>query len=105
MTGLGSLLDWSKGSKTLVASLFAIAGFILGGFRAGLLEPPAPLSNGAAAAVAAYVPLGLLQRLLAGTAVRVLSLVFATLLAASFGVFGGFVANNANRQRRSGLHP
>ena len=74
---------------------------MLGGFRAGLLQPPAPLSNGAAAAVVAYVPLGILQRVLSDTSLRVLNLVFASLLAASFGVFGGFVANNANRRRRA----
>ena len=98
---VGGVLDWSKGAKTLIASVFAIAGFVLGGFRAGLLQPPAPLSNGAAAAVVAYVPLGILQRVLSDTSLRVLNLVFASLLAASFGVFGGFVANNANRQRRT----
>ena len=98
---VGGVLDWSKGAKTVIASIFAIAGFVLGGFRAGLLQPPAPLSNGAAAAVVAYVPLGILQRLLSDTSLRVLNLVFASLLAASFGVFGGFVANNANRQRRA----
>jgi hypothetical protein len=99
---IGGVLDWSKGAKTLVATIGAIAGFVLGGFRAGLLQPPAPLSNGAAAAVVAYVPLGILQRLLAGTGIRVLNLIFASLLAASFGVFGGFVANNANRTRAAG---
>ena len=98
---VGGVLDWSKGAKTVIASVFAIAGFVLGGFRAGLLQPPAPLSNGAAAAVVAYVPLGILQRVLSDTSLRVLNLVFASLLAASFGVFGGFVANNANRQRRA----
>lgn len=98
---IGGVLDWSRGAKTLIASVFAIAGFVLGGFRAGLLQPPAPLSNGAAAAVVAYVPLGILQRVLSDTSLRVLNLVFASLLAASFGVFGGFVANNANRQRRT----
>ncbi len=98
---VGGVLDWSRGAKTLIASVFAIAGFVLGGFRAGLLQPPAPLSNGAAAAVVAYVPLGILQRVLSDTSLRVLNLVFASLLAASFGVFGGFVANNANRQRRT----
>ena len=98
---VGGVLDWSKGAKTVIASIFAIAGFVLGGFRAGLLQPPAPLSNGAAAAVVAYLPLGVLQRVLSDTSLRVLNLVFASLLAASFGVFGGFVANNANRRRRA----
>ena len=99
---VGGLLDWTKGTKTLIATVFAIAGFTLGGFRAGLLQPPAPLSNGAASAVLSYVPLGVLQRVVAGTSIRVLSLAFATFLAVSFGVFGGIVANNANRQRRAG---
>ena len=47
----------------------------------------------------AYVPLGIAQRAIAGKQLQLLSLVFATLLAASFGVFGGYVANNANRTR------
>src|SRR5690242_19620306 len=99
---LGGLLDWRKGTKTLVATVFAIAGFMLGGFRAGLLCPPAPLTNGALAAAIGFIPVGVLQRITAHKGLRPLNLVFAALLAASFGVFGGFVANNANRQRRAG---
>ena len=70
--------------------------------KVGSLSPR--MQNAAFAALAldvAYVPLGILQRVLSDTSLRVLNLVFASLLAASFGVFGGFVANNANRQRRT----
>ena len=93
------LLDWSKGGTSAVASLFAIAGFVLGGFRAGLLQPSAPLSNGALAGCIAGVPLSVLQRVLADKPVSVLSILFVALLSASFGVFGGIVSNTANRIR------
>ena len=99
--GLGALLEWSKKGITLFATIAAIAGFVLGGFRAGLLHPPAPLANGGLAAAVAFRPLGVAQRLVAGTAVRPLDLAFATLFAASFGVLGAFVANNANRTRQA----
>lgn len=97
--GIGKLFDWTNDGRSRLAFVFGIAGFLLGGFRAGLLHPPAPLANGAAAALVAYGPLGIGQRLLAGKQLHPLSLIFAALLAASFGVFGGLVANNANRTR------
>ena len=97
----GGLMGWDKQSKSLVITLFLLSGCVLGGFRAGLLCPPAPLSNGAASAALAYVPLALLQRVVFGKSINPLSIVFATFVAASFGVFGGLVSNQANRTRRS----
>jgi hypothetical protein len=96
--GLGELLSWDKGSKTLVATIFAIIGFLLGGFRAGLLEPRAPLSNAAASGAIAGPVLALLQRLLADKPLNVLNLVFVGFMAASIATFGGFVANSSNRR-------
>ena len=93
------LLDWSKGGTSAVATVFAVAGFVLGGFRAGLLQPTAPLSNGALAGCIAGVPLAVLQRLFNGKPVNVLSILFVALLSASFGIFGGIVSNTANRNR------
>lgn len=98
--GVGGVLDWSKGAKTFVASLLAVAGFVLGGFRAGLLHPPAPFTNAAAAAALAYLPLGVLQRLISRKPLSV-ALVLSAMLAAVFGIFGGLVANTSNRYRRN----
>jgi hypothetical protein len=92
-------LDWTRASTTLVATLFAIVGFVLGGFRAGLGCPPAPLSNGGVAAMLAYIPLGVVQRVVAGRAINPLGLIMAAFFAACFGMFGGYVSNNANKAR------
>lgn len=94
------VFNWTRGGTSTLAFVFAAGGFLLGGFRAGLLYPPAPLSNGAAAAMLAFIPLGIAQRLIAGKGVRPLSIVFGALFAACFGVFGAYVANNANRMRQ-----
>lgn len=96
---LGAVLDVDDGSRNAVATLFAAAGFVLGGFRAGLLCPSAPLANGAGAAIVGYVPLGIVQRLAAEKPIRPIALLFAALLAGCLGVFGGIVANSANRSR------
>lgn len=97
---LRGLLDWTKSATTLVATLFAIVGFLLGGFRAGLEYPPAPLSNGAGAAMVAYIPLGIVQRITARTSLNPLGLMLAAFFAACFGMVGGYVSNNANKARR-----
>ncbi len=94
-----ALFDWSSGGTTAVASFFVLAGCILGGFRAGLGAPSSPLSNAAAAAMIAGVAISIVQRLLSGNGIRPVTLVFVALLSASLGVFGGVVANTANRTR------
>lgn len=98
---LGQFLSWDKQSKSLLMTVFLLAGCMLGGFRSGLLYPTAPLSNGAAAAALAYAPLAIIQRVLFGKSINVLSILFATFIAASFGVFGGLVSNQANQTRRN----
>ncbi len=98
---LGQVLSWDKQSKSLFMTVFLLGGCLLGGFRSGLLCPSAPLSNGAAAAALAYVPLAIIQRLLFAKPINVLPIVFATFFAASFGVFGGLVSNQANQTRRN----
>lgn len=103
--GLDALLDLTKDGRGAVVSIFAIAGFVLGGFRAGLLAPPAPLANGAAAAAVGYVPMAIVrvvQRLADDRSVPVVGIVFAGLLAACLGVLGGMVSNTANRMRKLG---
>ena len=93
------LFDWSSGGTTAVASFFVLTGCILGGFRAGLGAPKSPLSNGAVAALMAGVAISFVQRLVSGNGIRPVTLVFVALLCSSLGVFGGFVANTANRTR------
>lgn len=96
---LRALLDWTKATASTVASAAAIAGFVLGGFRAGLLEVRAPLTNGAAAAALSGVISSVGQRLLFGKSVNPLAILVVVILAASCGIFGGFVSNTAARRR------
>ena len=101
--GVNAVVTLGKGGRNGLFGLLAVIAIVLGGFRAGLLAPPAPLTNAAAAGVIATIPLHvvrIVQRVRAHESIPVGTLVFATLLAASAAVFGGFVANAANRQRR-----
>ena len=94
----GLLFDWSSGAKTAAVSLFGIAGCLLGGFRAGLLDRSAPLTNGTAAGLLTTLPLvvvGVIQN-----QSRAGASVFPLLLGASFGLFGGIVSNGSGRARR-----
>ena len=93
------VLDWTRATASTVASAAAVAGFVLGGFRAGLLEVRAPLTNGAASAAAAGVIATIAQRLLFAKAINPIGIAVAVALAACCGVFGGFVSNTAARQR------
>ncbi len=92
----GQVFDWQSGTRTIVATVFGILGCLLGGFRAGLLERTAPLSNGAAAGALTAFPLGLIGLL--QDPKRVAGLIFATLLGASIGAFGGMVSNGSSRR-------
>ena len=97
-------IDLEHNSQIAVVTVFAVFGFVLGGFRAGLGCPTAPLSNGAAAAAVAYVPMTIarvIQRTHNGASVPIVGIVFAGLLAASLGTLGGVVSNTANRNRAS----
>ena len=94
-----ALLEWTNATASTVASTAAIAGFVLGGFRAGLLEVRAPLTNGAAAAAVAGLIASVGQRLLFGRSINPLGIAVAVAFAACCGVFGGFVSNTAARQR------
>jgi hypothetical protein len=91
------LFDWSSTGRTAAVSIFGILGCLLGGFRAGLLERRAPLSNGAAAGVLTTVPLSVIG--IVQNPSRLASAVFALLLGASFGTFGGMVSNGSSRRR------
>jgi putative membrane protein (TIGR04086 family) len=93
------VFGWERSGVSALATAFVVGGCILGAFRAGLGAPRSPLSNGAAASVLAGVAISVTQRLIAGKGVRPVSLLFVAALCACLGVFGGFVANNANRTR------
>lgn len=97
--GFRTIFGWESGGVTALATAFVVVGCVLGAFRAGLGAPRAPLSNGAAASVLAGLAISITQRLLAGKGVALGSLIFVAMLCACLGVFGGFVANNANRTR------
>ena len=77
--------------------LVIMIGMHVGGFVAGSKRPDSPLTHGAYAAGLAYVVAQLatvLVRLLDGTDLRSpVVYVFNTLLAASFGIVGGLIAN------------
>ena len=98
--GFRWIFGWERGGVTALATVFVVVGCVLGAFRAGLGAPRAPLSNGAAASVLAGLAISIAQRLLAGKSLSPGNLLFVAMLCACLGVFGGFVANNANRTRR-----
>jgi hypothetical protein len=77
------VLDWQSGRRTAAITIFGLLGCMLGGFRAGLLERKAPLSHGAVAGALTTFPL---------------ALIFALLLGASTGTFGGMVSNGSSRK-------
>lgn len=79
----------------LLLYLVLLGGLAAGGRVAGLREPQAPLTHGALAALAAYVVL-----IVVITAIRLalgrevadpVSLLFNALMAASAGIFGGYL--------------
>jgi hypothetical protein len=90
----GALMDWSSDSRTAVLSIFGLIGCLLGGFRSGLLERAAPLSNGAIAGILTTAPLALYGLVQNG---RVPNFVFAIMLGALMGTFGGIVTKGSSR--------
>ncbi len=94
----GVLFDWSRGGRTGWVSVFGILGCVLGGFRAGLLERKAPLSNGAGAGALTTVPLAFIGLIQQPSVARIVSGLFAVMLGASVGTFGGMVSNGSSRK-------
>jgi putative membrane protein (TIGR04086 family) len=85
--------------------LFALVlvGFGLGGFVAARRAARSPLSNGAVAALVAYVIIqgvGVVRRVIADETVSPAGIVFAALLASSTGLLGAFLANRRARSQR-----
>jgi hypothetical protein len=95
--GGGAAMGWSSGTRTIIATVFGLFGCLLGGFRAGLLQRAAPLSNGAGAGALTAIPLALIG--LVQNPTRIFGVVFAALLGASVGAFGGMVSNGSSRPK------
>ncbi len=93
----GTWLHWTSGSRTIIATVFGIGGCLLGGFRSGLLQRSAPLSHGGAAGALTAIPLALIG--LIQDPKRIIGALFAVLLGASFGTFGGMVSNGSARPK------
>ena len=95
---MGAVVAVLADRSVAVFNGFVVVGTLLGGFRAGLGYPPAPLANGAIAAGAATIPLAVAGVV---TGRQVVAAVFALFLAASLGILGALVAAGANRRRGS----
>ncbi|MDQ6797473.1 MAG: hypothetical protein M3011_05515, partial [Actinomycetota bacterium] len=78
-----------------VAFLVYLVGQGLGGWQAARRQPDAPLSNGALAALVAYLAIGLVAsvvRVGRGESLDPESLILNAFLAASAGIFGALIA-------------
>ncbi|HJV08364.1 MAG TPA: hypothetical protein VJ653_01740 [Acidimicrobiales bacterium] len=91
-----TITSLTDGDANLLLYLVLLGGLVAGGRVAALRQPGSPLTHGALAALAAYVAL-----IVAITAIRLalgrevadpVSLVFNGLMAASAGMFGGYLA-------------
>ncbi len=94
--------DALEGSNVVLV-LFAVVliAFMAGGYVTAKRAQGEPLTNGAVAAVVAYLVVqgyGIVRRLADGDEIRWLGIVFAALLAASCGTVGAIVAT-ARRRR------
>ena len=94
--GLGAIVAVLAGRSVAVFNGFVVVGCLLGGFRAGLGYPPAPLANGAGAGAIAAIPLAI-AGIVRGR--HPVGAVFAVFLAASLGMLGAMVAASSNRRR------
>jgi putative membrane protein (TIGR04086 family) len=91
------VLDWPGGRRTAVITIFGLLGCLLGGFRSGLLERRTPLSHGAVAGTLTTLPLALIGLAQSPGTARAVTGLFALLLGASAGTFGGMVSNGSSR--------
>lgn len=94
---LGEALGSAGGGLVLfLLYLVVLGGFCAGGRLAALRQPESPLTHGALAAIAAYVALVvaiiLIQLALGREVADPVALVFNGLMAASAGMFGGYLA-------------
>lgn len=94
---LGQALESAAGGNAVIALyLVILGGLCAGGRLAALRQPESPLTHGALAAMGAYVALVgaivLIQLALGREVADPVSLVFNGLMAASAGMFGGYLA-------------
>ena len=94
---LGQVLESAAGGNAVIPLyLIILGGLCAGGRLAALRQPLAPLTHGALAALTAYVALVagivLIQLALGREVADPVSLVFNGLMAASAGMFGGYLA-------------
>ena len=94
---LGQALESAAGGNAVIPLyLVILGGLCAGGRLAALRRPESPLTHGALAALAAYVALivaiVLIQLALGREVADPVSLVFNGLMAASAGMFGGYLA-------------
>ena len=94
---LGQALESAAGGNAVIALyLVILGGLCAGGRLAALRQPESPLTHGALAAMAAYLTLVLaivlIQLALGREVADPVSLVFNGLMAASAGMFGGYLA-------------
>lgn len=94
---LGQALESAAGGNAVIPLyLVILGGLCAGGRLAALRQPESPLTHGALAALAAYVTLivaiVLIQLALGREVADPVSLVFNGLMAASAGMFGGYLA-------------
>lgn len=92
----GVVIDPDDQSNIVLVLYAAVmAGFALGGRRAARRRPDAPFSNGALAALAAYLAIAIaasIIRVARGETPEAVPLVFNGFMAATFGILGGLVA-------------
>ena len=94
---LGQALESAAGGNAVIPLyLVILGGLCAGGRLAALRQPESPLTHGALAALAAYVTLVVaivaIQLALGREVADPVSLVFNGLMAASAGMFGGYLA-------------
>lgn len=90
-------------SWLVVLFVVIVLGMGVGGHVAGLRQLDAPLSNGAVAALAAYLlvqTIGAIRLLASGDTVTWAAIPFFALLASAAGMTGGFVAERRTRRTR-----
>ncbi|MGH9136012.1 MAG: hypothetical protein ACRD0G_03070 [Acidimicrobiales bacterium] len=90
-----ALLDEDSG-WVFAFALVGLAGFAAGGFVAASKRPDTPLTHGAVAAAVAYLlaqAVAVVVNLASDDDVNVVAIVASALLAASFGLLGGLVAD------------
>ena len=95
--------DGDEQSRWVHLTLLAIVvAYVIGGAVAGRMAPAAPMINGAAATVAAFVVVqsvaGII-RIAAGDGINPLALMFNVLLAASIGTVGAGIGAYRSRPR------